>query len=72
MYSTVQGVTGEAFCSRKIVWSNNMQQLPNFMPSVDNLSHKVKDVKNVVIGPIFGHLKDWEDIEDKRYPIGII
>ena len=49
-----------------------MKHLSNYIPSIDNLSYKVKDARNVVIGPVYSHLKEWEDIIDKRYPIAII
>ena len=32
-----------------------MQQLKNFLPSIDNLTPNVKDVHSLMIVPIFGH-----------------
>jgi len=48
-----------------------MQQLPNFMASIDNLSFNVKDARNVMIGPVYSHLKEWEEPGSKRQPIAI-
>ena len=70
-YSTNQGVTGEVFKTGRVMWTNHMMQMPTFMPSIDNLTQKVKETRNVLIGPVYSHLKDWETNESLRSPIAI-
>jgi len=41
------------------------------MPSIDNLTYNVKEPRNFMIGPVYSHLKNWENTETKRYPIAI-
>ena len=64
-------MTGEVFNTGKVMWTNHMIALPNFMPSIDNLTHKVKETRNVLIGPVYSHLFEWETNETKRTPIAI-
>jgi hypothetical protein len=48
-----------------------MSQLPTFMPSIDNLTYKVKETRNILVGPVYSHLKEWEDKDTKRNPIAV-
>ena len=48
-------MTGAAFKTGKTVVCNKIQQLKNFLPSIDNLTPNVKDVHSLMIVPIFGH-----------------
>jgi hypothetical protein len=55
MYPNTLGVTGEVFKTGQLVYANDMKKLPSFQPSIDNLSTNVKDVRSILILPIFGH-----------------
>lgn len=50
------GVTGEVFKSQQIVYSNNIKYLSRYVAGLDNLSKFVKDVRSILITPIFGHV----------------
>jgi hypothetical protein len=55
MYPNTLGITGEVFKTGQLVYANDMKKLPSFQPSIDNLSTNVKDVRSILILPIFGH-----------------
>ena len=55
MYPSTLGITGEVFKTGKIVYTNNMKSLSVFLPSIDNLSNNVEDVRSILVLPIFGH-----------------
>ena len=55
MYPNTLGITGEVFKTGELVYANDMKKLPSFQPSIDNLSTNVKDVRSILILPIFGH-----------------
>lgn len=55
IYPTTLGVTGTTFRSGKIVWANKIQSLADYMPSIDNLAVNVKDVRSLMVVPVFGH-----------------
>jgi len=48
-------VTGDAFKTGKLIYTNEIKKLQSFLPSIDNLSKNVKDVRSILILPIFGH-----------------
>ena len=48
-----------------------MASLPTYMSSIDNLSQKVKETRNILVAPVYSHLKEWEDPKAKRHPIAI-
>ena len=73
------------FQTGEIVVANNIVQLTNFLPSIDNLAPDVKDVQSIMIVPIYGHRApmvktgnglqegDVRETDDsKRKPIAII
>ena len=77
------GVTGRAFRTRQIIYSNQMDKLTDFLPSVDNQANHIKDVHSLMIVPIYGHqsrlrgaangVKEiFEDPSSERQPIGMI
>ena len=45
-----------------------MQNLPSYLPSVDNLSYNVKDVINTLVVPVYGHREEESDDEEELYP----
>ena len=55
IYPNSLGVTGEVFRTGKLVYANEIKKLQSFLPSIDNLSSNVKDVRSLLILPIFGH-----------------
>ena len=74
-YPNYLGITGEAFHSGEIIISNKISQSSNFVPSIDNLTHTVKDVHSLMMVPIFGHHtynKEEEESEMKRMPVAIL
>lgn len=44
-YPTTLGATGEAFRNHKVIFTNEIRMLTNFLPSIDNLSADIKDVR---------------------------
>ena len=48
------GITGQVAKSKQVFFSNDVQKEKNFQDYVDNQS-EVKDVKSMMIGPVFGH-----------------
>ena len=55
MYPSTLVITCEVFKTGKIVYTNNMKSLSVFLPSIDNLSNNVEDVRSILVLPIFGH-----------------
>ena len=53
------------------MWTNNMVKMPQFSPSIDNLTYTIKETRNCMIGPVYKHLEEWEDAESQRQPIAI-
>ena len=51
------GVSGLVFSSNSIWIGNKMSKEVKFSSDVDNQT-EIKDVKNFMIGPVFGHLSD--------------
>ena len=68
IYPNTLGVTGEVFKAGKLVYANEMKKLQSFLPSIDNLSTNVKDVRSILILPIFGH-RDPDTMNQK--PIAV-
>ena len=69
------GVTGEAFNTGKIVTVNKVALKNNFLPSIDNLSHNVKEVHSLMVVPIFGHHTynaEEEATQNEKMPIGVL
>lgn len=61
------GITGKVFQTGEIIYSNDLKSLGNFIPSIDNLTNNVKDVRSLLIIPVFGHREKY----DKK-PIAIL
>ena len=72
LYPSALGLTGQAFQSGEIVWSNNINQMKHFLASVDNVSGTVKRVNQIAVVPIFGHHKYNDDENPKATPIAIV
>ena len=51
------GISGQVLKTREIVVSNNLHKAKTFQQDVDNQTSQ-KDIKNFMIGPVFGHIKD--------------
>lgn len=59
------GVSGRVFHAKEIMYSNNAANERKFYDDVDNQS-EVKDVKNYLIGPVFGHFNDSLNLSQQR------
>jgi hypothetical protein len=55
VYPNSLGITGEVFKSQEIVWSNNIKQLSQYVAGLDNQTKFIKDVRSILITPVFGH-----------------
>ena len=66
------GLTGQAFQSGEIVYSNNMGLTKNFQPFIDNFESSVEVVYQIAVVPVYGHRRhlNGEDIEN--LPIAVI
>lgn len=73
-YPTEIGLTGEVFQKGKLFWTNDMAKQLNYQPSIDNASTKssVKEVRNIVIMPIYGHRGWGAPMEPSARPTGIV
>jgi hypothetical protein len=69
-YPNTLGVTGEVFHSGKMIWTNKVSELGNYVPSIDNMSADVKDVHSLVICPIWGHANKGDVKSDSEKPVG--
>jgi hypothetical protein len=67
-YPTTLGVTGEAFRSGKVIYADKIKTLGAFMSSVDNLALDIKDVRSIMVIPVFEHHKAGEDLK----PIAVV
>ena len=54
-YPNSLGITGEVFHKKEIIWANQISDLSNYQPSIDNMTSNVKDVRNIAITPVFSH-----------------
>ena len=87
VYPNSLGITGQAFQTGKVIYTNKVERMNGFLPSIDNLTTNITDVHNFMIVPIFGHKSRIEtrngelesakadeeaDPNIKRMPIGII
>jgi hypothetical protein len=64
------GITGEVYHSGKVVWSNKVSELGNYVPSIDNMSADVKDVHSLIIIPIWGHANKGDVKSNSAKPVG--
>jgi hypothetical protein len=73
-YPTEIGLTGEVYTKGKTFWSNEVAKHLNYQPSVDNAStmSNVKEVKSIVIIPIYGHAGWGNPLGIPAKPNGII
>ena len=60
VYPNSLGITGQAFQTGEIIYSNRVERMNGFLPSIDNLTTNITDVHNFMIVPIFGHLSRME------------
>ena len=60
------GVTGKAFQTGQVIYTNKISNLAGFIPSIDNLTTNVKDVHSCMIVPIFGHSYPFDEIVEDR------
>ena len=56
-YPNNVGVTGHVFGSGQIYIQNNLKKEVKYRSDIDNQT-EIKDVRNFMIGPVFGHFKD--------------
>ena len=56
-------MTGQAFQSGEIVFSNNMNLSKTFQPFIDNFESNVEVVYQIAIVPVYGHRKHNEEEE---------
>ena len=70
VYPSTVGVTGEVFQTGRIVYANNMKDLPSFIQSIDNLTVSVKHVSSILVVPLFGHNDRGPD--GAKRPIAIL
>ena len=75
-YPNNQGVSGAVFNQHKPIYANDMKLVNTFVADIDNLT-SVKEVRNFLIAPVFGHNDDIRNDNspikfDRRHPIGII
>lgn len=54
-YPTTLGVTGEAFRTGKVIYADKIKTLGSFLSSVDNLALDIKDVRSIMVIPVFPH-----------------
>ena len=54
-----QGLTGKVFHSTQIYYTNNMNTEHQYQSDIDNLSG-IKEVRNIMIGPVFSHIANVE------------
>ena len=75
------GVTGKAFQTGQVIYTNKISNLAGFIPSIDNLTVNVKDVHSCMIVPIYGHSSEFNEVvedgpEDEnpqpKKPIGVL
>lgn len=51
------GVSGQVLAKKEVYVQNNMNSEMRFTSDIDNQTH-VKEVRNFMIGPVFGHQSD--------------
>ena len=72
-----QGLTGKVFHSTQIYYTNNMNTEYQYQSDIDNLSG-IKEVRNIMIGPVFSHLVNVKGEQfpqyayDRTVPIGVV
>lgn len=62
------GVTGEAFRTGKVIYSDKIKSLPSYLASIDNLALNVKEVRSIMIIPVFPHHNEGDVVN----PIAIL
>ena len=74
LYPNSLGLTGQAFQTGEIVYSNNMSLMKHFLASIDNVSGTVERVHQIVVVPVFGHRRQAgsEGESPDATPIAII
>lgn len=75
-YPNNQGVSGAVFNKHKPIYANEMKTINTYVADIDNLT-SVKEVRNFLIAPVFGHDNDIRGDNspikfDRKHPIGII
>jgi hypothetical protein len=61
-------VTGEAFRTGKVIYADKIKTLGAFMSSVDNLALDIKDVRSIMVIPVFPHHSVGDDLK----PIAVV
>ena len=55
VYPNSLGITGQAFQTGEVIYTNRVEKMNGFLPSIDNLTTNVTEVHSFMIVPIFGH-----------------
>ena len=72
-YSSLTGATGEVFKTGKMLWNNDMKQMPCYMDSIDNLTGMTSSiVNNAVFCPLWGHKEEYANEEDEQVPVAVL
>ena len=67
-YPTTLGVSGEAFRTGKVIYADRIKTLGSYLSSIDNLALNVKDVRSIMVIPVYEHHLPGDDIK----PIAIV